>query len=50
MRIPPTDSIQELADFWDTHSVTDFDDQLEERGEPCYSTPKRISSTGTMGP
>ena len=36
MRIPPTDSIQELADFWDTHSVTDFDDQLEEVSEPVF--------------
>jgi len=36
MRIPNTDSIQELADFWDTHSVTDFDDQLEEVNEPVF--------------
>jgi hypothetical protein len=36
MRIPNTDSIQELADFWDTHSVTDFDDQLEEVSEPVF--------------
>lgn len=28
--IPQTDSIQELADFWDTHDLTDFEDQLEE--------------------
>ena len=37
MRIPNTDSIQELADFWDTHSVTDFDDQLEEVSEPVFA-------------
>jgi hypothetical protein len=36
MRIPTTDSIQVLADFWDTHSVTDFDDQLEEVSEPVF--------------
>jgi hypothetical protein len=36
MRIPTTDSIQELADFWDTHSVTDFDDQIEEVSEPVF--------------
>jgi predicted DNA binding CopG/RHH family protein len=29
-KIPQTDSIEELAQFWDTHDLTDFDDQLEE--------------------
>jgi len=29
-RIPRTDSIQELAEFWQSHDVTDFDDELEE--------------------
>jgi hypothetical protein len=29
-RIPDTDSIEELAKFWDTHDLTDFGDQLEE--------------------
>ena len=27
--IPQTDSIEELAKFWDTHDVTDFEDALE---------------------
>jgi Protein of unknown function (DUF2442) len=27
--IPNTDSIEELARFWDTHDATDFEDQLE---------------------
>jgi hypothetical protein len=36
MKIPDTDSIRELADFWDTHDVTDFDDQLEEVAEPVF--------------
>ena len=31
--IPQTDSIQELADFWDTHDLTDFEDELEEVSE-----------------
>lgn len=26
--IPKTDSIQELAHFWDTHDLTDFEDEL----------------------
>ncbi len=29
-RIPHTDSIEELAQFWDAHDLTDFEDQLEE--------------------
>jgi len=27
--IPDTDSILELSRFWDTHDLTDFEDQLE---------------------
>ena len=27
--IPRTDSIQELAEFWDTHDLEDFADDLE---------------------
>lgn len=34
--IPQTDSIQELARFWDTHDLTDFDDELEEVAEPVF--------------
>lgn len=37
MKIPTTDSIRELADFWDTHDVTAFDDQLEEVAEPVFT-------------
>jgi len=29
-KIPQTDSIQELAQFWDVHDLTDFEEQLEE--------------------
>ena len=29
-QIPDTDSIAELARFWDTHDVTDFEQELEE--------------------
>jgi hypothetical protein len=39
MKIPDTDSIRELAEFWDTHDVTDFDDQLEEVAEPVFVRP-----------
>ena len=34
--IPQTDSIQELAHFWDIHDVTDFEDELEEMSEPVF--------------
>lgn len=34
--IPQTDSIQELARFWDTHELTDFEDELEEVTEPVF--------------
>ncbi len=34
--IPQTDSIQELADFWDTHDLTDLEEELEEVSEPVF--------------
>lgn len=37
IRIPQTDSIEELAEFWDTHDVTDFEDELEEVPEPVFA-------------
>ncbi len=35
-KIPQTDSVQELAQFWDAHDLTDFEDQLEEITEPVF--------------
>ena len=35
-RIPTTDSIQELATFWQHHDVTDFEDELAEVPEPVF--------------
>jgi hypothetical protein len=35
-RLPNTDSIKELAEFWDTHEVTDFEDELEEVKQPVF--------------
>jgi predicted DNA binding CopG/RHH family protein len=35
-RIPQTDSIEELAQFWDTHDLTDFEEELEEVTEPIF--------------
>ncbi|MBI1930767.1 hypothetical protein HYR99_41790 [Candidatus Poribacteria bacterium] len=34
--IPQIDSIQELAHFWDTYDLTDFEDELEEVSEPVF--------------
>lgn len=35
-KLPQTDSIQKLAEFWDTHDLTDFEDELEEVAEPVF--------------
>lgn len=35
-KIPSTDSIQELANFWDHHDITDYEDELEEISEPIF--------------
>ena len=40
-RLPQADSIQELAQFWDTHDLTDFEDELEEATEPVFE-PARV--------
>ena len=35
-QLPKTDSIDELAEFWDTHDLTDFEEELEEVPEPVF--------------
>ena len=35
-KIPRTDSIEELARFWDTHDLTDFEAELTEVSEPVF--------------
>lgn len=35
-KIPQSDSIQELAAFWDTHDLTEFEDQLEVVGDTVF--------------
>jgi predicted DNA binding CopG/RHH family protein len=35
--LPKTDSISELAQFWNEHDITDFDDLLEEVTVPIFS-------------
>jgi hypothetical protein len=41
-KLPATDSIDELARFWDTHDLTDFEDELEEVREPVFVRRKVI--------
>jgi len=43
--IPQTDSIQELARFWDTHDLADFEDQLEEVTEPVFEREEALRRT-----
>lgn len=35
-KIPRTDSIEELSTFWQTHDVTEFEDELEEASGPVF--------------
>ena len=35
-KILKTDSIEELAKFWDTHDLTEFEDEIEEVQEPIF--------------
>ena len=35
-RIPQSDSVRELAHFWDTHDVTDFENELEQVSELVF--------------
>jgi predicted DNA binding CopG/RHH family protein len=42
-RLPQTDSIQEFAHFWDTHDLTEFEDELEEVGERVFERDTKIT-------
>ena len=35
-KIPKTDSIEDLAKFWDSHDLTEFEDEMEEVREPVF--------------
>ena len=41
-KIPQSDSIREMAHFWDTHDLTDFEDQLEEVPELVFEHEKVV--------
>ena len=36
LKLPQIDSIEELARFWDTHDLTEFEKELEEITEPVF--------------
>ena len=42
-QLPRTDSISELAAFWQAHDLTDFEDELIEVGEPVFQRTENIS-------
>ena len=49
-KIPQTDSIEELARFWDTHDLTDFEDELEEVTEPIFERKGEVVMKVRMPP
>ena len=42
-KLPETDSITALAEFWQTHDLTDFDDALVQVTEPVFQRPEPLS-------
>ena len=49
-KLPNTDSIEELARFWDTHDLMDFEEDLEEVGEPVFVRTKGASLSIDLQP
>ena len=49
-RLPNTDSIEELAEFWDSHDLTDFEEDLEEATEPIFVRAKGTSLSIDLQP
>jgi len=49
-RLPSTDSIEELAGFWDSHDLTDFERDLQEVSEPVFLRAKGASVSIELKP
>jgi predicted phosphatase len=49
-RLPDTDSVEELAGFWDHHDLTDFEHSLEEVREPVFVRAKGASVSIELRP
>jgi hypothetical protein len=41
--LPKTDSISELAKFWETHDLTDFEEELQEVTDPVFVRPAGLT-------
>ena len=48
--LPKTDSIEELASFWDAHDLTDFEEELEEAAVPVFGRAKGTSLSIALRP
>jgi hypothetical protein len=42
-KLPQTDSIEELAEFFDTHDMTDFEDELVDVEGPVFVRENAVS-------
>jgi hypothetical protein len=49
-RLPDTDSVEELAGFWDHHDLTDFQPDLGEVSEPVFVRAKGASASIELRP
>jgi len=49
-RLPDSDSVEELAGFWDNHDLTDFADDLQEVSEPVFVRAKGASLSIELQP
>ena len=49
-RLPDTDSVEELARFWDNHDLTDFGHDLHEVSEPVFVRAKGPSLSIQLQP
>lgn len=49
-KLPSTDSVAELAGFWDHHDLTDFAHDLEEVREPVFVRAKEASVSIQLRP
>ena len=48
--VASADTIEELARFWDTHDLTDFEDELEEVSESIFERPVEETVTIHLPP
>lgn len=47
-RLPATDSIRKVAEFWDTHDLTDFEGELEEVEAPVFVRDSPAAGAGAI--